>query len=634
MPQINTLSLPTLAKCKAIFPDLRILRTHLIWGLFANLAFIDLLNNIGLGLGFSFSFGVLYIVLVTLYFLPTAPLLSLIAGGILFLSSSLFSAPILWNVAILAVSFWLIVIIPYIWRDRIHTGLYEGSLPKVSQATLGMLPSAFWQFFILNMLELGWRPTLSEQIQACIRSRYFMMTNQAWHNWAKTSQSSPKFIFQPETLADLQTIVQKANTQQLKVRIVGSSYSWPNWATTSDILVYSGRLNKVEIDLSIAGQPRIIAEAGATNRQLNNVLEQHGLALPSNVVLEVVRIGGIVSTGSHGSGWHHPVLSDYVHALDIVTADGQCRRFEVGKDSDDIMNAVRLSLGTFGLIWRVTLNVQPNWHVRLYDYRCSTEMMLNNIREWVTTYDAVDVFYFPYCRDIWIMRQERLDITENPVSLRHSTFDLLWSSLLMALWQPCHFIMHRFPALTPIFSRLFFRAVPFRDIQTPVMDWIHHHRSVDAIALQNVEIAFKLNDQFESFFQAWQDFEAITEAYAKQGKYTLNIAFNARFIGESGALLSPAHGEGHTCYIEILSSANTPYWAEYSAALAEAWLQLPQAAPHWPKQWEHIPNIDTYLRKRYAKNIRKFIEIREELAVDPNNIFVNDLCQRLMDLAD
>lgn len=626
--------LSTIAFTQAIFPDVKIIRASTLWALIANAALANLLTQLGEALGFStvtnVSLGILYLAIITLIFLWADVLSALLAGAITLLLSWVFPQNIAVNLTLVIVAYFLLAVVPYIWRDRTVTGLYENAQARLFRYALLILPVASWHFLLL-----AWqRPHLTQRLAELRRQLTFSIENGSWRNWSHTVAAHPDFVYQPESVADLQAIVRLANESKRKVRVGGRSYSWPNWVTTDEILVHCGRLDHVEIDLSDPDQPRIIAEAGATNRQINAVLEQHGLTLPSNVVLEVVRIGGTISTGSHGSGWHNPILSDYVHALDIVSADGEIRHFEAGRDSDEIMNAVRLSFGTFGIIWRVTLNVQPNWAVRMFDYRCSSDEMLAHIQQWVRTYDAVDIFYFPYCDQVWIKRQERLQTPpEKLPSLRHSVLDLVRASLQMEAWRPFHWLMHRWPRLTPAFSRLFFRLTPQHDIVVPVADWVHHRRSVDSIRLHNIEIAFKLDDNFESFKQAWQKFEEITATYANAGKYPFNIALNVRFIAKSNALLSPASGAGHTCYIEILSSTGTPDWYDYSGELGEAWLQLPHAAPHWPKQWEHIPNIDHYLHKRYAHRLRQFLDIRQELNVDPHNIFSNKLVERIMRLA-
>ncbi len=181
---------------------------------------------------------------------------------------------------------------------------------------------------------------------------------QPWENWGRTARCQPEYSFYPQRVDDLNEIVNFARERGLQIRVAASGHSWSGLVPTAGILIYVHQLNNVTLDLSDDAQPRIVIESGATVKQVNDVLEEHGFALPLNVVLESVRFGGLIATGSHGSGWNNPTLSDLVHAVEIVTASGQLRRFEAGLDSDEVMNAVRLNLGMFGIMYRITMNVQ------------------------------------------------------------------------------------------------------------------------------------------------------------------------------------------------------------------------------------------------------------------------------------
>ena len=43
--------------------------------------------------------------------------------------------------------------------------------------------------------------------------------------------------------------------------------------------------------------------------------------------------------------------------------------------------------------------------------------------------------------------------------------------------------------------------------------------------------------------------------------------------------------------------------------------------PHWPKQFDAIPNINQAIRQTYGDNLQKFLAIRDNL--DPARLFVN-----------
>jgi D-arabinono-1,4-lactone oxidase len=104
---------------------------------------------------------------------------------------------------------------------------------------------------------------------------------------------------------------------------------------------------------------------------------------------------------------------------------------------------------------------------------------------------------------------------------------------------------------------------------------------------------------------------------------------NVRFIHNSNCWLSPAFGEGHTCYIEILSRTKQANWERFSGQVALDWLTLSQARPHWAKEFQHIPNIVQHIKSNFGENIRHFNQIKDELQVDPTDMFMNPTLRRI-----
>src|SRR6185369_11133434 len=119
------------------------------------------------------------------------------------------------------------------------------------------------------------------------------------------------------------------------------------------------------------------------------------------------------------------------------------------------------------------------------------------------------------------------------------------------------------------------------------------------------------------------------KTYARRYEYPLNVVMNVRFINHSNCWLSPAYGEGHTCYIEILSRTKPRDWYRFSGQVAKDWLTLPQAMPHWAKEWQHIPNIMEHMQNKLGENIRHFNQIKNQLQVDPDNMFINDTLREI-----
>jgi FAD/FMN-containing dehydrogenase len=413
------------------------------------------------------------------------------------------------------------------------------------------------------------------------------------------------------------------------VRAVASGFTWSGFAATDDVLVFCERLNRIEIDTSNPERPTVWVEAGVTNRELNAALAHHDLTLPYNVVLETVRVGGIVSLGTHGSGRDTGTLGDLVQAVEVITATGERRLLSEATVGAETMRAVRLSFGMFGILARIQLKVVPVFRVVQRDRLLPRESVLPRIRELVDAHDAVDLYWFPFTDRIWVRTLDRTDAS--PTRRGHGRGFLAFNFLQMLLctgWL--RGVVRRIPRLTPVTWRGFLRVMTFRDRVLNQADAQHCRRWIELFRCRCVEVGFKLDPQGDRLREAWSAMQGLVDAWAARGQYPLNVAVNARFIGSSDALLSPAFGPGITCYIEALSMEPTEGWTEFSAELAARWLEIPGALPHWAKEFEHIPGIVGIARAQLGERLERFLGALKSAGTDPDGMFVNPLIDRLL----
>lgn len=454
--------------------------------------------------------------------------------------------------------------------------------------------------------------------------------NEPWENWGRTAHCQPAYSFYPQHVEDLIQIVNFAHERNLKIRVAASGHSWSSLIPTEGVLVYIHALNKVTLDLSDEAQPRVIIESGATVKDVNDLLEEHGYALPLNVVLESVRFGGLIATGSHGSGWNNPTLSDLVHAIEVVTASGDLRKFEAGAVSDDVMNAVRLNLGMFGIMVRITMNVQKSWIVHARDQRLPAEYVLQDLRHLVESHDNLDLFWWPFSDEFWVKTWRRIPHTSITAKPRHSLSDKWIATAGSRVHNGLIRVAEKYPRLTPPISRFTFKLTPsVGNKVVDIVEAIHYRRAIEYTKMGCVEVAFKIDPRFESVKWAIKQVFKHVKTYARRNEYPLNVVMNVRFINKSNCLLSPAYGEGHTCYIEILSRTKPRDWYRFSGQVAQDWLTLPEAMPHWAKEWQHIPNITEHIQRYLGENIPRFNQIKSQLQVDPDNMFVNNTLQEI-----
>ena len=584
------------------------------------------------------SLGAWFVALSVLYWLPADPLTAVIVGlftvGWAHLPVTLWGpgSGLLLGTAIpltVFVAAGLAALFAHIYYHE-HAS-YLGGKGR-GRAVLETTHAVVWgpfHFWLEALVRRGWRPALRRDLDAAERAAILQRQDVPWQNWAGTVTSSPAATCVPRTVEELQEVVRAAATAGRKVRAVASGFTWSGFAATDDVLICCERLNDIEIDTSNPARPTVWVGPGVMNRELNAALARHDLTLPYNVVMETVRVGGIVSLGTHGSGRDTGTLGDLIEAAEVITATGERRLLSEATVGAETMRAVKLSFGMFGILARIQLKVVPTFRVIQRDRLLPRESVLDSVRALVDEHDAVDLYWFPFTDKIWV---RTLDRTSAPPTRRSHGRGFLVSNFLQMLlcsgWL--RGVVRRLPRLTPFTWRGFLRVMTFHDRVLGQADAQHCRRWLELFRCRCVEVAFKLDHKADRVREAWSAMQELVDAWAARGKYPLNVAVNARFIGSSDALLSPAFGPGVTCYIEALSAEPTEGWTEFSAELATRWLAIPGALPHWAKEFEHVPGIVEIARERLGERLERFLGALESAGTDPDGMFVNPLIDRLL----
>ncbi|EKJ68118.1 hypothetical protein FPSE_11718 [Fusarium pseudograminearum CS3096] len=227
------------------------------------------------------------------------------------------------------------------------------------------------------------------------------------HTWARTFSSLPELFIQPESLVEVEKVVNLARKCRRRLVTTGCGHSPSNITCTSSWLINLDNFNKI---LSVNQETGAVAmEGGIRLYALCAELEKHGLTMPNLGSINEQSISGAISTGTHGSSLRHGLMSENIISLKVTLANGTT--VFCSKDTKtDLFRAALLSLGAVGIITEVTFQAVPSFTLRWQQSVNTDHKMLEswNGDLW-TQSEFVRVWWFPYTRRAVVWNAEKTD---------------------------------------------------------------------------------------------------------------------------------------------------------------------------------------------------------------------------------
>ncbi len=204
-------------------------------------------------------------------------------------------------------------------------------------------------------------------------------------NWSGNYRYSTDRLFCPASVEELQNVVKKCS----KLRVLGTRHSFNGIAdsTASQVSVLAFK------DLSLDAKARsVTVGAGVKYGELAPYLDRQGFALHNLASLPHISVAGARSTATHGSGIENGNLASIVSGLEMVTANGEITSLSRDRDGDRFLAAV-VDLGALGVVTKLTLDVQPAFHVSQTVYEnLSFDQLATNLDEIFSSGYSVSLF--------------------------------------------------------------------------------------------------------------------------------------------------------------------------------------------------------------------------------------------------
>eukprot|EP00697_Spironema_sp_BW2_P017608 gnl/Spiro4/9352_TR4932_c0_g1_i1.p1 gnl/Spiro4/9352_TR4932_c0_g1~~gnl/Spiro4/9352_TR4932_c0_g1_i1.p1 ORF type:complete len:495 (-),score=139.86 gnl/Spiro4/9352_TR4932_c0_g1_i1:70-1527(-) len=429
----------------------------------------------------------------------------------------------------------------------------------------------------------------------------------AWRNWMGHEIAQAREILRPASKDDLVAIIKEAAARGHKVKAFGSGHTWHDMPTCEDYIIDTSLLRRVlHVDDE---KQQIRVEGGIKIHQLNRELKHMGLAMQNLGGITHQSIAGIVSTGTHGTGFVAGTLSSVVVAIELVVADGRVLTISASENSE-LFPAARTSLGALGVIYSVTLQCTRPFNLISRRYLTNLQDMQENYERLAKTVDFFQFSWNPYTDTVIAFQHNK---TSAPTSEIRGWWRLMnYVACSRPVSNLAMFAFGFFKSQTPRVLDLALSAV----VRTDTVDRSYRILPVDGeTRFVEAEIAIDWKHTRDSIPVVRE----LIQDWLKRDLYVPG-PITYRFVdADRNILMSPA-SERQTAYVSFLMEESFENAAEFFADFEQRMAKF-NGRPHWGKMNSLTPAT---VQALYPQ-VHNFVRVMKQL--DPNGMFFNNYLQ-------
>ena len=344
--------------------------------------------------------------------------------------------------------------------------------------------------------------------------------------------------------------------------------------------------------------------AGTRLGTLARALDAEGLALPNLPDIDAQTLAGAIATGTHGTGAQLPAVHDGVVGARLVRPDGQVVELAGPRDADALA-AVRVSLGSLGVVSQLTLRVVPAFNLQRKVWLQPIDDLLRDAPALAAKHRHFEMFVLPFTGYAAGVMHEVYE--GESLLLPNSAEDTMLADLRrLRDW------LGRFPALRT------WAAQRFIDPQLTEEARERAHRLLSTVRSSR----FNETEWHVPAENGIACLRQVIDAVQQHNEAFYPIEF--RWVRGDGAWLSPFHGRD-SCSIALHAAAGEAY--DYIVQIGASVCQAHGGRPHWGKMH---PLTAAALAPLYPR-WRDFLALRQSF--DPQGRMLNAHLRSLFGLA-
>ncbi|SHM99292.1 D-arabinono-1,4-lactone oxidase [Polaribacter sp. KT 15] len=426
--------------------------------------------------------------------------------------------------------------------------------------------------------------------------------NGVWVSWNENLKHNYKSLFKITTENELQDVI--ANND--KIRFFGNKQSSADIAAGTNALLDMKTYNKI-VSYNY-NDKTITVQSGVILGDLLEAIEKVGWCIPCLPDINTVTVGGALATGTHGTSGK--LLSEYITSCRLVLADGSVKEI---KSSDELMNAVKVSLGMLGVLSEITFKCETEYTLHVKERPENDKEWLPKIKDRLKQHDFLRVLWLPHTSKGYVITGDKIDkdkeinVNNGPKYLKHRRT----ASKILYKYS------HKFPWITAIANNILAKAF-FSSKKE------HKGSLYQATVTKSRGSTLELAEWTVGLDKFPQVFKELKEEVNKwDNKSFIHIPMDVRFVQKDNAWLSYAYKEDIVTMGCVSRNAATADTYEAFKSVERIFLKH-GGRPHWGKRFAAK---DAQLSKIYPK-WEDFKELRREL--DPTNKFLNPYLSKLV----
>ncbi len=212
-------------------------------------------------------------------------------------------------------------------------------------------------------------------------------------NWFGDLISHPKAVVEATSVEDIVAVLKDRDRYPSPVRAVGSNHSTaPCGAADGGTVIKMSKMNRI-VEIT---PDTVTAEAGAIYIDIAKELEDHGRQLYVNTEIGNLSAGSAACAGTKDASMpgEFGQVGSYINRIRMVLPSGEL--LEVTDAQPELMQKVRSSYGTFGVVYEATFRVRPIVPLAVHHETFTIDDFVGKLPELKARGESMMFYIFPF----------------------------------------------------------------------------------------------------------------------------------------------------------------------------------------------------------------------------------------------